>query len=293
MSMSREEIQALIQLLDDPSSEVNQAVKKNLLEQGISVLPELEAAWEGSPDIDSQERIIGIMHNIQTESTHKELKIWLDTDSYDLLRGVYLIARYQYPELSFAALEDKLEIIIKDVWLELNNNLTALEKVRILNHILFDVHSFKKNTKDFYNPANSYINQVLDTKRGNPISLAVVYAIIAQRLGLPVYGVNLPRNFILAYRDELPGGETFDDMTEDILFYINPYNRGTVLGRKEIEYFLKQQDIVAKQSYYLPCSNPEILKRILHNLINAYSKSGDRDKVVHFEEVLGFFTTQA
>ena len=277
--MSKEEIQALIQLLDDPSMEVNQAVTENLLEQGVSVLPELESAWEDSLDSNYQDKIIGLIQEIQTESTHKEMKRWLTSEQYDLLKGVYLIARYQYPELTYAGLENKLEVIIKDVWLELNNNLTALEKVRILNHILFDVHGFKKNTKDFYNPGNSYINQVLDTKKGNPISLSVVYAIIAQRLGLPIYGVNLPKNFILAYKDEVPGGETFDDMTEDVLFYINPYNRGTVLGKKEIDYFLKQQNLEAKRSYYLPCSNQEILTRMLHNLINAYHKSGYRDKV--------------
>ena len=289
MLISRKEIQALIQLLDDPSREVNQAVTKNLLKQGLTILPELEAAWEGSLDNDYQEKIIGLIQEIQIKSTHKEMKRWLAAEQYDLLRGVYLIARYQYPELTYAELEDKLEVIIKDVWLELNNNLTALEKVRILNHIIFDVHGFTRNTKDFYNPMNSYINQVLDKRKGNPISLSVVYAIIAQRLGLPIYGVNLPKNFILAYKDELPGGETFNDMTEDVLFYINPYNRGTVLGRKEIDYFIKQQGLEAKRSYYLPCSNPQILVRMLHNLINAYNKSGYREKADQFEEVLGFF----
>lgn len=286
MLMSIEEIKALIQLLDDPSSEVNQAVTKNLLDQGVSVLPELEAAWELSLDQDYQERIVGIIQEIQTQSTNKEMRRWLDSEQYELLKGVYLLAKYQYPELTYTELEETLERIIKDVWLELNNNLTALEKVRILNHILFDVHGFTKNTKDFYNPRNSFINQVLETKKGNPISLSVVYSIIAQRLGLPIYGVNLPKNFILAYKDEFIGGETFDKITDNILFYINPYNRGAVLGRKEIDSFLKEQDLEAKRSYYLPCSNPEIIVRMLHNLINAYNKSGYREKAEQFEEVL-------
>jgi len=293
MSISSEEIKALIQSLDDPSVEVNQAATKNLLEQGVSILPDLEAAWEGSLDQDYQERIVGLIQEIQTQSTNKEMNIWLASEQYNLLKGVYLIAKYQYPELTYAEVEDPLEKIIKDVWLELNNNLTALEKVRILNHILFDVHGFTKNTKDFYNPRNSFINQVLETKKGNPISLSAVYSIIAQRLGLPIYGVNLPKNFILAYKDELIGGETFDEITDNILFYINPYNRGTVLGRKEIDNFLKDQNLEAKKSYYLPCSNPQIIVRMLHNLINAYNKSGYREKVEQFEEVLSIFTSEA
>ena len=291
MSMSREEIQALIQLLDDPSAEVHQAVTQNLLDQGASILPELEAAWEESPDQAYQEKVIGIMQELQTQSTHLEMKRWIAKEQYDLLKGVYLLARYQYPDLTLSDVEDPLDKIIKDVWLELNNNLTALEKVRILNHIIFDVHGFSKNAKNFYSPRNSFINQVLETKKGNPISLSVVYSVIAQRLGLPIYGVNLPKNFILAYRDELPSGETYDEFSEDILFYINPFNRGAVLGMKEIEYFLKQQDIEAKRAYFLPCSNPETIMRMLHNLINAYKKLGYEEKVDQFEEVLKVVTT--
>jgi regulator of sirC expression with transglutaminase-like and TPR domain len=286
MSMSKEDIQALIQLLDDPSMEVHHAVTKNLRDQGASILPDLEAAWERSLDNDYQERIVGLIQEIQTESTHSEMRRWLVSEQNDLLKGVYIIAKYQYPELSYSELEEPLESITKDVWLELNNNLTALEKVRILNHILFDVHAYTKNTKDFYNPMNSYINKVIETKKGNPISLSVIYAVIAQRLGLPIFGVNLPKNFILAYKNELIVGETFDEFTEDILFYINPYNRGTVLGKKEIDYFLKQQDLKAKRSYYLPCTNTQIIVRMLHNLITSYNKSGYKDKVEHYQEVL-------
>lgn len=293
MPITREEIRALIQLLDDPSVEVNQEVTKNILEQGVSILPDLEAAWEESLDQDYQERIVGLIQEIQVLSTNKEMGKWMASEQYDLLKGVYLLAKYQYPELTYSEIEDPIEQIMKDVWLELNNNLTALEKVRILNHILFDVHGFRKNTKDFYNPRNSFINQVLETKRGNPISLSVVYSIIAQRLGLPIFGVNLPKNFILAYKDELIGGETFDEDPDDILFYINPYNRGAVLGRKEIDLFLKDQGLQARRSYYLPCSNPQIIVRMLHNLINAYNKSGYKEKALQFEQVLNILSTDS
>lgn len=290
MTLNREEIQALIQLLDDPSMEVHREVTKNLLEQGEAILPELEAAWEDSLDSGYQERIVGLIQEIQTESTHREMRKWLASEQYELLRGVWLIARYQYPDLSYSSLEDQLERITRDVWLELNNNLTALEKVRILNHIIFDVHGYSKNTKNFYNPANSYINHVLETKKGNPISLSVVYVLVAQRLGLPVYGVNLPKNFILVYKDDLANGETYNEFSQDILFYINPYNKGAVLGKKEIDYFLRQQRLEARRSYYAACSNSEILVRMLHNLINAYTKSGYPEKVALFESVLGIFS---
>ncbi len=278
MTMNREEIQALLQLLDDPNVEVNQTVSTRILEQGPTILPDLEAAWEGSMDPMHQDRIINLIQEIQTRYNHNQLQKWVRTEQNDLMKGVFLISRYQYPDLEMKELEISLNRIQKDVWLELNNNLTALEKVRILNHIIYDVHGFTKNTKNFYSPQNSFINQVLETGKGNPISLAVVYSIIAQRLNLPIFGVNLPKNFILAYKDVL--------VAEDILFYINPYNRGAVLGRREIEYFLKQQKIEPQDSHFRPCSNLEILVRVLQNLINAYHKSGYREKANLYEGVL-------
>ncbi len=286
MPMTREEIQALIQLLDDPSQEVNQAVTRNLLDQGTDILPDLEAAWEGSMNAQYQERIINLIQEIQVNSTHEMLKEWIRSGAGNLLKGVYLIARYQYPELNYEDLEKPLEKISRDVWLELNNNLTALEKVRILNHILFEVNGFGRNTKNFYSPQNSFLNQVLETRKGNPISLAVIYSIVAQRLNLPISGVNLPKNFILAYRDEMVSGDGFDDVSEHILFYINPYNKGSVLGRREIDYFLKQQGIEPLPSHYRPCSNLDVIIRILHNLINACHKSAYREKAELFEGVL-------
>ena len=290
MTMTREEIQALLQLLDDPNDEVNQTVTSRILEQGPTILPDLEAAWEGSMDPMHQDRIINLIQEIQTQNNHNHLQKWVRTGQNDLLKGVFLISRYQYPDLEMKELEISLDRIIKDVWLELNNNLTALEKVRILNHIIYDVHGFTKNTKNFYSPQNSFINHVLETGKGNPISLAVVYSIIAQRLNLPIFGVNLPKNFILAYKDELVVGSGFDEVAEDILFYINPYNRGAVLGRREIEYFLKQQKIEPQESHFRPCSNLEMIVRILHNLINAYHKSGYREKAELYEGVLKMIT---
>jgi len=290
MTMTREEIQALLQLLDDPNDEVNQTVTTRILEQGPTILPDLEAAWEGSMDPMHQDRIINLIQEIQTQNNHNHLQKWVRTGQNDLLKGVFLISRYQYPDLEMKELEISLDRIIKDVWLELNNNLTALEKVRILNHIIYDVHGFTKNTKNFYSPQNSFINHVLETGKGNPISLAVVYSIIAQRLNLPIFGVNLPKNFILAYKDELVVGSGFDEVAEDILFYINPYNRGAVLGRREIEYFLKQQKIEPQESHFRPCSNLEMIVRILHNLINAYHKSGYREKADLYEGVLKMIT---
>jgi regulator of sirC expression with transglutaminase-like and TPR domain len=283
MAKSEKEIIALINLLDDPNEDVFRMVEENLLQQGPDIIPALEEAWESSPDKFYQERLEDMIHQLQFNSTEVEFSRWIHGGALDLLEGIYLIARFQFPDLTFAEVNDPVEQIKKDVWIELNDNLTALEKVKILNHIIFKIHGFTDNTSKFYDPNNSYINKVLETKKGNPISLGILYSIIAQRLELPIFGVNLPKNFILAYKDSPDLYETGD---EDILFYINPFKGGAVLGRREIDYFLKQHHIKPQKKFYVACSNIDIISRVLNNLLNAYEKEKNAAKIRQIEKII-------
>jgi regulator of sirC expression with transglutaminase-like and TPR domain len=280
------QVRAMVRLLDDRDPEVVEAVESKLTSMGTKVIPFLEASWDGAPDEILQTKIEELIHHIQFEDIRKELTGWIENGYTDLLFGTYLIARYQYPEVRFEEIDQKLEEIRHDVWLELAPNLTALEKVKIINHILFDEHRFAGNMTNYYSPRNSYINQVLEQKKGNPILLSVIYSVIAQRLGLPVYGVNLPKNFILAYADEHPELMTPEgDEYDRILFYINPFNRGAVFGRKEIDHYITQQKLEPRKSFYVPCSNLEIIRRILLNLIYSYEQQGLQDKVQQLQSL--------
>ncbi|MCD4834394.1 MAG: transglutaminase-like domain-containing protein [Bacteroidales bacterium] len=270
------EIKALLQLLDDPNDEVFEHVSENILKQGENIIPELEKVWEKSLNAILQERIENLIQEIQFSSTQKQLKEWKESGAVDLLKAAYLIAKYQYPDLKYNDIIEAFNKIKRDAWLEINNNLTALEKTRILNHILFQVHKFSGNSSNFFAPQNSYINHVFDTKKGNPLTLGIIYISLAQELNIPIYGVSMPRNFILAYIDEY---NIHDPYKDDVLFYINPYNNGKVLGEREIDYFLKQQKIESKKSYYSPCSNIEIIKKLILNLIYSYEKLGYPEKV--------------
>lgn len=285
--MDQKEIQAILTLLDDPDSEIYEVVYNSLLEKGIDVIPDLEKAWEKSDNPLIQDRIENIIYKIQLNFTHTNLNRWVKDGCNDLLEGAYIICRYQYPDLGFFEILNPIEKIKHDIGLELNENLTALEKVKILNHIIFEIHKFSGNSNNYYSPQNSFLNQVLLSKKGNPISLGIIYISIAQKLNLPIYGVNLPKNFILAYKDE------FHELlhpeasgSESILFYINPFNHGAVLGRKEIDAFLKQQNITPDESFYQPCNNLDIIQRLLLNLIYSYEKLGYTDKIKDIQDLL-------
>lgn len=288
--MDKEKIKALISLLDDPNDEIFTTVESELLKEPVEVVPELEKAWEESYDGLFQERVENIIHNIQLNGIHDEIAKWLATPNPDLLYGSYLVCKYQYPELKLAELKEKLSDLRKDIWLEMNEYLTSLEKIRVVNHVLFDIHNFARNTTKYLAPENNFISDVLDTHKGNPLSISVIYSILCRELGMPVYGVNLPKNYILAFLDEASSGD-FDPGNNDasVLFYINPINKGAVLGRKEIEYFIKQQKLDLKEEYFLPCDNVTTVKRMLNNLSVAFDSKGEEEKKEEIQKILALF----
>jgi regulator of sirC expression with transglutaminase-like and TPR domain len=288
--MDKRELLAMISLLDDSDSEVINTVSDNLMKQGPDVIPVLESAWEGTPSEKLQGRLENLIQEIQFNGVKNDLNQWIATGAEYVLEGAFHVARFQFPDISMEKINQQIESIRKDVWIEINNNLTALEKVKILNYIIFDLYRFSRNNADFYSPQNSYINQVFETKKGNPISLSIIYLSVAYKLNLPIYGVNLPKNFILAYKDEFRHHDATDE-SEDILFYINPYNKGAVLGRREIDYFISQQQIKSHPSFYVPCSNRDIIIRLINNLLLSYEKLGYAQKITRMKELLRVMET--
>ncbi len=282
--MKDKEIISLIRLLEDKDVEISEIITKKLLEKGKDAISELEKAWETALNPTVQYKIEEIVHQIQFNQTKQELQEWYNHGSVSLLYGAFLVAKYQYPDLQFSEIEEEIEKIRLSVWIEFHENLTALEKVRIINHIFFAVNKFSGNTTNFYSPGNSFINQVLETKKGNPITLSILYASVAQKLEMPIYGVNLPLNYILAY--EL---HSYLDDPDGILFYINPYNNGNVLSRKEIDYFLSEQKMEQKPEYYKPCSNQVTIERMFRNLQFSFEKMGQEAKAMEITDLLKIF----
>ena len=284
--MDTKEIEALIKLLDDTDPEIAKLIQDRILSYGISVIPYLENAWEQSFDPLLQQNIEEVIHKIQFQNLKKELKNWsLEKDS-DLLKGTILVARYQYPDLDEQKIRIHLAEIQRDAWIEMNDHLTAMEKVRILNQVFFEGHGFGGNTTNYHAPQNSFINSVLETKKGNPLLLSILYSHLAKNLDMPVYGVNLPEHFVLAYMNQgaeepLPGERELR-----VLFYINAFSKGSIFPRTEIDKFLKQLKIKPHPHYYEPCTNLEIIQRMLRNLIFSYTKLGHDDKFEELESLL-------
>jgi regulator of sirC expression with transglutaminase-like and TPR domain len=282
-SLENKELNALVHLLDEPDEKVFDSIREKIHSYGKEAIPYLEKALEVTFDTFIQERAGDIIRNIQQAELHVEFTDWINTGSSDLLKGYLLVTRSQYPELDEEALTIRVEQMKMDAWLELNDNLTALENIKVLNHIMYHVHNFDGNKINLFAPQNFYLNTFLESRKGSALSLGILYIILAQKLNIPVYGVNLPQHFILGYVSDMVADVP---SMEDVLFYINPFNKGAVFTKREIELFIQQLKINPDRTYFAPCSNIDIIKRLIGNLIYSYTQLGYPDKIEDLEKLL-------
>ena len=272
--MNEKEFKALVSLLEDDDQEVNQHVEEKIMSLGSDIIPFLEEQWEKSFDPNIQRKIEDMIHNLQFGQLKERLLTWKDKGAESLLEGMWLLSSYQYPDLEIGELNQQLEQIYYDIWVELKADLHPYDQIKIINGALFTKLKFRANTKNFHSPNNSFLKSVLESKKGNPISLSVVYILVAEKLGLPIYGVNLPNLFIMTYK------------SEEIQFYVNAFNRGLIFSNKDIDNYLANLNLTPKPSYYQACSNEDIVKRMMRNLIMAFDKLGEHQKSEEIKELL-------
>lgn len=274
-NMKQSEIKALISLLDDEDYEVLNHVETKIRSMGDSVIPYLEDRWEESSLSPlMQKKLEDLIHDLQYNAFFERLLNWRNTGSEDLLEGMWAIATYQYPELSLEKLRQDVEQIYYEVWLEIRDGMHPMDQIKTLNSVIFGKLKFGANTKHFHSASNSMLNIVIDLKKGNPISLCVIYLLVAQKLNLPIWGVNLPNLFILTYK------------SGNMQFYINVFNRGLVFSRVDIDNYIAQYNFPQNEIFYQPCNNLDIIRRVLRNLTLAFEKVGDDDKVKEIDKAL-------
>ncbi|MEB2777220.1 transglutaminase-like domain-containing protein [Algoriphagus sp. D3-2-R+10] len=274
------ELNALVSLLDDSDREVRMHVRDRIISLGNDIIPFLEKKWENSFNPEIQKEIEELVHDLQFSLLKARLTDWRDTDDRDLLTGLWIINTYQYPDLEYAKLNAEMHQIYFDVWTAFKNDLTPYEQVRAINNVLFNTLRFSANTKNFHSPANSMLSSVLDSKRGNPLTLCSIYLLVAKKLGLPIYGVNLPNLFVLTYK------------SADITFYINAFNKGLIFSRRDIFNYLEQLKIEPKEDYFEPCAHLQIMLRMFRNLENSFEKLGESDKVQEIKELIELLNAQ-
>ncbi|MDB5262533.1 MAG: hypothetical protein JWQ14_1814 [Adhaeribacter sp.] len=272
--MTNKEIKALISLLEDEDEHIASHVEGKIVSLGEPIIPYLEEEWESSINPDVQKKIEELIHKLQYDGLTNKLKAWKENGADNLVEGMWLVNSYQYPDASIETINRTLDQIYYEAWLHVRTDMHPYDQIKALNHVLFKIYKFSANTKNFHSPANSMLHLALETKRGNPLTLCVIYLTIAQKLNLPIFGVNLPNLFILTYKHE------------NFQFYINVYNKGLMLSKGDIDNYILQLNLNPVDIFYEPCTNLDIVKRALRNLALSFEKLNEAEKAVEVNKLL-------
>ena len=195
----------------------------------------------------------------------------------NLAEAALLIAAEEYPRLDITVYLEKLDIIGDIARERASRAIDVSDTISALNATLFEQLGFRGNRESYYDPRNSFLNEVIDRRMGIPITLTVVYMEVARRIGLRIEGVGLPGHFIAKHASE--GGDIF----------IDPFNGGRLIGERGCAEILSEMSngkLKLKPDHLAAVTNKQILTRILGNLLGIYSSSDYRRALAVIERLL-------
>lgn len=274
-TLTEREIKALIHLLGDDDIKTAQIARQRLIESRQEAQPFLEDA-RTSLDPHVRTRVYSILERLRLDELGERFRHFAAMPSawIDLEEGAFLIAESGYPTINRQHYRDMLDTMAQDFKARMEEQgLKGRELIEALNQYFFEELGFTGNRESYYDADNSYLNQVLDRRLGIPISLSLIYLLIARRLRIPVVGISMPGHFLLQYNDSL---------------FIDAFEKGQLLNRGECVQFLMTNGFGFHPAYLSPTPTRFMLVRMLTNLIQIYStQDPDRaDSLSAFRDML-------
>jgi regulator of sirC expression with transglutaminase-like and TPR domain len=267
----RTRTEALIHLLGDEDIDIRSEVWGHLEKLGKEALESAEAAAAASDDPEVKRQAGRFALEFHRREVFKEWLQFCRGPAPDLETGSLLIARSEYPELDPGACSRALDEFA--VALESRSETAAGVDARLasLVELLSKEAGFKGNEEGYYEADNSYLNRILETKLGIPISLSVLYLLVARRCGLPLHGVALPGHFILKF-DSAETGKQAE-------MFLDPFHGGRLLNVRECVELLESSGESFRAELLEAVDDRVILCRMLGNLLNVYHGGSDRRRM--------------
>ncbi|HYM20906.1 MAG TPA: transglutaminase-like domain-containing protein [Candidatus Kapabacteria bacterium] len=270
------ELPSLLALLDDPDASVASAVEERLRLHGAGIVRPLFEFADTSSDTLACERARAIAREMNEElliEEYRTLRTKIEEKRRGMLEeGAFLIARYHYPMLDTEYYKSELDALAGMLHDRIKGIHSPVELLGAVNEFFFKTRGFSGNRQNFLESDNSYLNQVIDRRLGIPISLSVLYILIAaNRLGLPFTGASTPGHFLIRY----------DGSAEPL--FIDAFNGGVILREEDIRRFLYTSGMPFYDTFLLPASARQILLRMLRNLIILFEEQKDTASKNAFE----------
>lgn len=197
-------------------------------------------------------------------------------EQLDLEEGLFALAKTEYPDINidgYKALLDYFASAILDRIVHLESPYDIIEEI---NRYIFEDEGFKGNQHDYYSPENNYINKVIDNRTGNPVGMSVLFWLLGLRLQLPITGIGMPGHFLIRFQNN----------REEI--YIDPYNNGRILTRKDCMRLAVALGLEFENSLPSPTTSRATLLRICTNLADSYRKMEKIEKATRSELFINY-----
>lgn len=270
---------ALVSLLSDDDPAIYLTVQKKILSCGSEACDWLRPhVLSADPVLRRRSREL-VRHFAQADADTRFLAFCLENgEDFDLETGIWRLAQTNYPDINVEAYQAVLDGYAAELRERLDPAADGRETLKVINKYLFTELGFAGNEIAYYDPQNSYLNRVMDRRTGNPISLSVIYILLARRLWLPVGGVGLPGHFICRYQS----------VTEEI--YLDAFSHGKMMSRADCVQFLAplSEDMLGET--LSPASPRRILTRICNNLHQIYRQIGLKEEALRLQRYLAVLT---
>ena len=259
--LSESQWKALVNLLGDDDPSIYNTVREKILSFGEDAGEWLRPyRLSNDPILRRRAREI-VQHFDRQEADTWFLAFCLKHgEEFDLEEGVWLLALTQYPDINVGAYRALLDHFATEIREQIDFSETDKGILTTVNNYVFDELGFSGDQESYYDPQNSYLNRVVDRRRGNPINLSLLYLLLARRLELPVAGIGLPGHFICRYQST----------SEEI--YIDPFHHGKFLTKADCIQYLVSGSHGLQDEFLSPVSTRRILMRICSNLHQIYSQ---------------------
>ena len=271
------EIESLMLLLGDPDPFVQEQVQLRFMELGNRAIPILDQIRVETKNKEEKKRAKDVLYKLTFTSLKEdfaELLLEGVGNRAQLERAVITLARFGNPTLRESEYVKKLDYFADMIRSSLRYNRSEREEMQTFMKFIFEDLNFRGDNKDYHNPANGFIDQVIERRKGLPISLSLVAMFIARRLQLPVFGVNLPIHFMLAFVGE----------KEEQL--IDPYDQGAEVSYDQCYFFLKKNNVTPKPDHFKMASDLNILARCIRNLMHSYERNEEHERVRDLKSLL-------
>jgi regulator of sirC expression with transglutaminase-like and TPR domain len=261
-------VKSLIYLLDDEDDSIYSTAKEHLLLTGEQALPVLEEYLQSDNSL-MQQRIREVYEIISLGTSKEQLRAYCERHKgdLDLEEGAFLIAKHAYPSVDMHIYSDLLNFFAAEFQSRLDPSDSPEEIAMKIGSYFSTEKGFTGNEADYYNTDNHFLNKVIETKQGVPITLSVIYMLVLRRLNFPVQGIGMPGHFILQY-----------DFGVKSLF-VDPFHGGRILSLDDCKNSLQKLGYAFKNEYLEPVSNRQILERMMRNLVLVFEKKDEPFKM--------------